>query len=218
MTRRDRIRSPEPTRLVIDGSNLLYALARRNERSEPPDDGPPLPAVGPRWTDPRGRSRRVRIVLVFDGPPDRGLGTGASRRARPPSQWRVIADRLIERLVPTPRPTTPDAATPSSPRPGGHRGSSSAAGPPTRCGHARGGLAGATTRSRRPERAIRRTPDRRTRSLRSGPPGADILARRPHHGGDDGDRIGADGNPAEVPPEDGQSATWSTALPRWSPR
>ncbi len=98
-------------RLFVDGTNLLYALARArgtspsagtaDPRRSPSDAGAPPPAPATLI----GRLRavvppEVSVVLVFDGPPERGLGT--SRLASGLTvrfAGRESADRLLERLV-----------------------------------------------------------------------------------------------------------------------
>ena len=114
-------------RLLVDGSNLLYALRRqapgpltarpaggRAAGAARTGDPGAEPAAGPGLATATliGRLRAVipadvRIVLVFDGPPDRGLGTSriaAGLTVR--YAGRETADRLIERMV-------EDAAAPS---------------------------------------------------------------------------------------------------------
>jgi hypothetical protein len=79
-------------RLLIDGSNLLYALGRGTGRA-----APAATLVGRlRAVVPPG----VRIEVVFDGPPDHGLGgtrvaSGLSIRY----SGRMSADSLLDRLV-----------------------------------------------------------------------------------------------------------------------
>ena len=92
-------------RLLIDGSNLLHALGRGKGR--------PAPAA-----TLVGRLRAVipapiRIELIFDGPPDRGLhGTRIASGLTVRHSGSMSADRLIERLVAEAIGTggTPDAA------------------------------------------------------------------------------------------------------------
>ncbi len=92
-------------RLLIDGSNLLYALGRGK--------GGPAPAA-----TLVGRLRAVipaaiRIEIVFDGPPDRGLhGTRIASGLTIRHSGRYSADSLIDRLVADAIGTggTPDAA------------------------------------------------------------------------------------------------------------
>ena len=62
----DRPRDPltNTTRLVVDGTNLLYALSRGAERQPPAALVGRLRAIIP---------APVAIELVFDGPPERGL-------------------------------------------------------------------------------------------------------------------------------------------------
>jgi hypothetical protein len=79
-------------RLLIDGSNLLHALGRGK--------GGPSPAA-----TLVGRLRAVipaavRIEIVFDGPPDRGLhGTRIASGLTVRHSGRYTADSLIDRLV-----------------------------------------------------------------------------------------------------------------------
>jgi predicted RNA-binding protein with PIN domain len=67
----DRPRDPlaNTSRLIVDGSNLLHALSRRDQsRSDQPQ--PPAALIGRlRAIIPAGTA----IELVFDGPPERGL-------------------------------------------------------------------------------------------------------------------------------------------------
>ena len=92
-------------RLLVDGSNLLYALGRGK--------GGPAPAA-----TLVGRLRAVipaaiRIEIVFDGPPDRGLhGTRIASGLTVRHSGRYSADSLIDRLVADAIGTggTPDAA------------------------------------------------------------------------------------------------------------
>jgi len=92
-------------RMIIDGSNLLHALGRGKGR--------PAPAA-----TLVGRLRAVipapiRIELIFDGPPDRGLhGTRIASGLTVRHSGSMSADRLIERLVAEAIGTggTPDAA------------------------------------------------------------------------------------------------------------
>jgi hypothetical protein len=93
MTRPDRTDPLAGTeRLIVDGSNLLYALGRRG--------GGPAPAA-----TLIGRLRgaippAVRIELVFDGPPDAGLrGTRIASGLTVRHSGRYSADSLIDRLV-----------------------------------------------------------------------------------------------------------------------
>lgn len=62
----DRPRDPlaNTTRLVVDGTNLLYALSRGPERQPPAALIGRLRAIIP---------AAIEIELVFDGPPERGL-------------------------------------------------------------------------------------------------------------------------------------------------
>ncbi len=91
--------------MIIDGSNLLHALGRGKGR--------PAPAA-----TLVGRLRAVipapiRIELIFDGPPDRGLhGTRIASGLTVRHSGSMSADRLIERLVAEAIGTggTPDAA------------------------------------------------------------------------------------------------------------
>ena len=77
--------------MIIDGSNLLHALGRGKGR--------PAPAA-----TLVGRLRAVipapiRIELIFDGPPDRGLhGTRIASGLTVRHSGSMSADRLIERL------------------------------------------------------------------------------------------------------------------------
>jgi hypothetical protein len=79
-------------RMLIDGSNLLHALGRGK--------GGPAPAA-----TLVGRLRAVipaavRIEIVFDGPPDRGLhGTRIASGLTVRHSGRYSADSLIDRLV-----------------------------------------------------------------------------------------------------------------------
>jgi hypothetical protein len=79
-------------RLLIDGSNLLHAIGRGR--------GGPAPAA-----TLVGRLRAVipaaiRIEIVFDGPPDRGLqGTRIASGLTVRHSGRYSADSLIDRLV-----------------------------------------------------------------------------------------------------------------------
>ena len=92
-------------RLLIDGSNLLYALRRGKSG--------PAPAA-----TLVGRLRAVipaaiRIEIVFDGPPDRGLhGTRIASGLTVRHSGQYSADSLIDRLVADAIGTggTPDAA------------------------------------------------------------------------------------------------------------
>jgi predicted RNA-binding protein with PIN domain len=79
-------------RLIVDGSNLLYALARG--RATP---APAATLIGRlRGAIPPA----VRIELVFDGPPDHGLrGTRIASGLTVRYSGRVSADSLIDRLV-----------------------------------------------------------------------------------------------------------------------
>ena len=96
MTRPDRPGRSDPLagteRLIVDGSNLLYALGRRG--------GGPAPAA-----TLIGRLRgaippAVRIELVFDGPPDAGLrGTRIASGLTVRHSGRYSADSLIDRLL-----------------------------------------------------------------------------------------------------------------------
>ncbi len=79
-------------RLIVDGSNLLHALARG--RSGP---APAATLIGRlRGVIPPA----VRIELIFDGPPDLGLrGTRIASGLTVRHSGRVSADSLIDRLV-----------------------------------------------------------------------------------------------------------------------
>lgn len=93
MTRHDRIDPLVGTeRLLIDGSNLLYALGRGKRG--------PAPAA-----TLVGRLRAVipgavRIEIAFDGPPDHGLGgTRVASGLTIRYSGRISADSLLDRLV-----------------------------------------------------------------------------------------------------------------------
>ncbi|HEX8938769.1 MAG TPA: NYN domain-containing protein [Candidatus Limnocylindrales bacterium] len=99
------------SRLLVDGTNLLHFLARSvaapGSRGRAPgaggDDEGGRPALAPAALIGRLRAvvpPGVEVTLVFDGPPERGLGTSrlaAGLRVR--FAGREAADRLIERLV-----------------------------------------------------------------------------------------------------------------------
>jgi hypothetical protein len=90
-TGRDPLAGTE--RLLVDGSNLLYALGRGR-------GGGPAPAA-----TLIGRLRAVippsvRIEIVFDGPPEPGLrGTRIAAGLTVRHSGRFTADSLIDRLV-----------------------------------------------------------------------------------------------------------------------
>jgi hypothetical protein len=91
-----RPRNPDPLlgteRLLVDGSNLLYALGRG--RAGP---APAATLIGRlRAVVPPG----VRIEIVFDGPPEPGLrGTRIASGLTVRHSGRATADSLIEHLV-----------------------------------------------------------------------------------------------------------------------
>jgi hypothetical protein len=79
-------------RLLVDGSNLLYALGRG--RAGP---APAATLIGRlRGVIPPA----VRIELIFDGPPDHGLrGTRIASGLTVRYSGRISADHLLDRLV-----------------------------------------------------------------------------------------------------------------------
>jgi hypothetical protein len=114
-----RARSPDPLaatdRLLIDGSNLLHALARGRAGGAGDIDRPPgldaLPA-----TAVIGRLRsavpaQVGIELVLDGTPDRGMqGSRIASGLIVRHAGRRSADALLLRLVDEARAASGDAA------------------------------------------------------------------------------------------------------------
>jgi hypothetical protein len=79
------------TRVVVDGTNVLHALARGPERQ------PPAALIGRlRASVPA----EIRIELVFDGPPERGLaGTRIAHGVSVRYGGRFPADAVIVTLV-----------------------------------------------------------------------------------------------------------------------
>ena len=101
----DRPRDPlaNTDRLVVDGTNLLYALSRG------PDRQPPAALIG------RLRAiipAPIAIELVFDGPPERGLrGERIASGVRVRYAGGRSADAVILTLVEEAAFASPDATT-----------------------------------------------------------------------------------------------------------
>ena len=93
MTQRDHTDPLVGTeRLLIDGSNLLHALGAARAGRRPPRPS----SVG---CAPSSRPA-VRIEIVFDGPPDHGLGgTRVASGLTVRYSGRISADSLLDRLV-----------------------------------------------------------------------------------------------------------------------
>ena len=104
MTRRAPDRDPltDVTRVLVDGSNLLHALANRTTRPASAQSGP-----GPRLPPSAliGRLRAVipaeaTIELVFDGPAERGLrGERIAHGVSVRYSGRYTADTILITLV-----------------------------------------------------------------------------------------------------------------------